>query len=217
MGGTGPMTTIGLSQHWLQVRLHMRRVSHTAWLAIAIWLAVALGNFVGLPLIEQRSAALDLSIQQSRDAALVLSAGTPKAAGVVDRSGVGVRQSAQLLPGLAGESSSARLQAWRDQLGDPQQVHDSIGRIFAIASRYELKIDRADYEQTAQPAQGLVIYRVQLEIVAPYAVLRRYCDEVLRQFSFVALDEFVLERESVATDALRAKLRFSLHLHRPNP
>jgi hypothetical protein len=39
----------------------------------------------------------------------------------------------------------------------------------------------------------------------------------LRQFSFVALDEFVLERESVATDALRAKLRFSLHLNRPNP
>jgi hypothetical protein len=217
MGGTGPMMSIGLSQRWLQVRLHMRRVSQTAWLAIAIWLAVALGNFLGLPLIEQRSAALDLSIQQRRDAALVRSAGTSKAAGVVDRSDAGARQSAQLVPGLTAESSIARLQAWREQLGDLQQVHDSIGRILALASRYELKIDRADYEQTAQPAQGLLIYRMQLEIVAPYAVLRRYCDEVLRQFAFVALDELVLERESVATDALRAKLRFSLHLHRPNP
>ena len=112
-----------------------------------------------------------------------------------------------------GASPAARLAVWRAQLGDFQQVHDSIGRIFALANRYDLRIERADYEQTARPVEGLVIYRVQLETVAPYPVLRRYCDDVLRQFAFVALDELMLERESVATDALRAKMRFSLHLN----
>jgi hypothetical protein len=182
----------------------MRRLSLAAWLAIVVGVAAVLGNFVAVPYLEQSGTAMDLRIQQSRGARGGPDAGATGATGadntVPNRSSVGA-------------SPAARLAVWRAQLGDFQQVHDSIGRSFALANRYDLRIERADYEQTARPVEGLVIYRVQLETVAPYPVLRRYCDDVLRQFAFVALDELMLERESVATDALRAKMRFSLHLN----
>lgn len=219
------MTTISLRQRGLQLRLQMRRLSLAAWLAIVVGVAAVLGNFVAVPYLEQSSTAMDLRIQQSRGARGGPDAGGAGAAGSVGAAGgtgaagsagaAGATGADNTVPNRSsvGASPAARLAVWRAQLGDFQQVHDSIGRIFALANRYELRIERADYEQTARPVEGLVIYRVQLETVAPYAVLRRYCDDVLRQFAFVALDELMLERESVATDALRAKMRFSLHLN----
>jgi len=205
------MTRFAVGEVWLECRLLLQRVSAPAYFAVVLGALSSLGYLAVLPMLKSKSARIQEHIQQ------------------LTQQEVGGQRKTELLNPSRGESGSAtagpssdgssieRLAAWRARLGDFKEVHEVLSRLFSIADHYELKIERVEYEQTVDSSSGLVLYRVRFEMLAPYAVLRRYCDEVLRRFAFISLDEFKLEREAVTTDSLRSKVGFALHLRRDGP
>jgi hypothetical protein len=205
------MTRFAVGEVWLECRLLLQRVSAPAYFAVVLGALSSLGYLAVLPMLKSKSARIQEHIQQ------------------ITQQEVGGQRKTELLNPSRGESGSAtagpssdgssteRLAAWRARLGDFKEVHEVLSRLFSTADHYELKIERVEYEQTVDSSSGLVLYRVRFEMLAPYAVLRRYCDEVLRRFAFISLDEFKLEREAVTTDSLRSKVGFALHLRRDGP
>ena len=187
------MNSAAIPRAFLQLRLRWMQRSFIARLAGAIvLLAVLLAG--GLrPWLELQIANGQDDLHSARQA-------------------LSTARALELAPKLIERPDDQRLDEWRQRLGYPHKTMDYIGRIYALANRQDLTIEQADYETTHDSASGLVTYRVRFESEAGYAALRQYCDEVLRRFPFISLDEFALERESVESDTLRAKIGLTLHL-----
>ena len=180
----------------LQCRLrwqHYSLVARSAW--VLILMALALSAAI-IPAVESRT---DLARKQLRDVRQQV-----------------IRQRAS--PPVEVESPDLqRIVEWRGRLGHSAKLSEYLGRFFSMAARHEVAIEQADYEAFTDGTSGLLTYRLRFESDAGYAAVRQLCDEVLRRFPFVSLDEFVLEREAVENDTLRAKLGFSFHLMARSP
>ena len=185
------MNPTAISRAVLQIRLHWQRNSPVARLALTLAALLVLLTAGVLPWVESRLDDAQSSLRQTRQDLARARATAPV---VIER------------------ADDRRLDDWHERLGHPHKTMDYIGRLYAIAARQELVIDQADYETATDAATGLMTYRLRFQSEASYAALRQFCDEVLRRFPFISLDEFALERESVESDTLQAKLGFTLHL-----
>jgi hypothetical protein len=185
------MNAIAISRAVLQLRLRWQRNSAVARLAWALAVLVLLLTVGVMPWVESRLDEAQSRLRETRQA---------------------VARASMTAPQVVERPDDRRLAEWHERLGHLHRTTDYIGRIYAVAARQELVIDQADYESTTDSATGLVTYRLRFQSEASYAALRQFCDEVLRRFPFISLDEFALDRESVESDTLHAKLGFTLHL-----
>ena len=180
-----------LARVLLQLRLRWGRHS---WVARSAWVLLLMALVLSVVVLPEAKARIELAHSQLREARQSMT-----------------RQ--RVAPPTAVESpDDQRISDWRGRLGQVAKLSDYLGRFFSMAARYEVAIGQADYEAITDGESGLVTYRLRFESDAGYAELRQFCDEVLRRFPFVSLDEFALEREAVESGTLRAKLGFSFHM-----
>lgn len=105
------------------------------------------------------------------------------------------------------------LQAFHAVLGEPAATEAYVGQLFAAARRHEISLDQAEYRWQVDTKGQTERYQIRLPIKGPYAAVRGFCEQVLRDLPFASLDELSLKRDALADDTLTATVQFSLHLH----
>lgn len=114
-----------------------------------------------------------------------------------------------------GDAANARapLQAFQAVLGEPSATEAYVRLLFAAARRHEISLDQGEYRWQVDAIAQTERYQIRLPIKGSYAAVRGFCEQVLRDLPFAALDDLSLKRDAVADDTLTATVQFSLHLH----
>ena len=88
--------------------------------------------------------------------------------------------------------------------------HRRITNLMALAAGLGLQPRRSDVRSLPEAGLGLTRVRVVLPLSGPYASLRRYVDQALREDPALTLDLLRLERSDLQSGELRAELQWSL-------
>ncbi|WP_211461468.1 hypothetical protein [Collimonas silvisoli] len=108
--------------------------------------------------------------------------------------------------------TAQRQQAFTDTLGKTERTEQYIKTIFAIAHRHAVALPEGEYRAANSPQGGFLTYEITLPVKGTYPALQAFCEDVLLELPFAALDAIQFRREAVATDGVEAKVRFTLYL-----
>lgn len=184
----------------LQVQLGLARAGAAAWIAggvLALGLA-AWGWLLSQP--GQTTEALQARLLQAQRR---LQAEGPQG------------RSPAPVPAARGEgaSTAAPLQAFHAALGEASTTEAYVRQLFAAAGRHEISLGQGEYRWQVDGLAQTERYQIRLPIKGTYAALRGFCDQVLRDLPFAALDELSLKRDALDDETLSAIVQFSLYLH----
>lgn len=104
-------------------------------------------------------------------------------------------------------------QTLQQVLGEEVRIEAYLKRLFRIAEAHEIRLDQGEYKWQAAKSVELDRYQIRLPVKGGYAQIRAFCEQVLEEMPFAALEEFILKRESVGDEEVSASLQFSLLLH----
>ncbi len=85
--------------------------------------------------------------------------------------------------------------------------------IFSAARAQSLGLEQGDYRLKIEKNGRLAAYEIGLPVRGTYVQMRRFIAEVLDGIPAVALDEFVIKRETIGDPAIEASIRFTLFLN----
>lgn len=104
-----------------------------------------------------------------------------------------------------------------DVLGDAHDTEQQIKILFALSRKTGLTLSQAEY-RLVEDKNGLYrSYQILLPVKGSYSAIRQFCEKTLLAIPFASLDEMSFKRETIASDALEARLRFTLYLSEPGP
>lgn len=112
-----------------------------------------------------------------------------------------------------GGTAERNLRDFYGILGDSSNAELHIKTLFAIAEEAGLQLDQGEYKWQSDKNSMSYRYQVLLPVKGPYAAIRQFCERALLRMPFVALDELSFKRESIAENALDAKLTFTVYLN----
>jgi hypothetical protein len=99
-----------------------------------------------------------------------------------------------------------------DVLGDAHDTEQQIRILFALSRKTGLTLSQAEYK-LVEDKNGLYrSYQILLPVKGSYGAIRQFCEKTLLAIPFASLDEMSFKRETIASDALEARLRFTLYL-----
>lgn len=175
----------------LQAQLGLARAGAAAWVAglLLVLGLTAWGWLLSQP--GQSTEALQATLLQARQR---LRAPVPVAQG-------------------DGARTPAPLQAFHAALGEASTTEAYVRQLFAAARRHEISLGQGEYRWQVDGLAQTERYQIRLPIKGTYAALRGFCDQVLRDLPFAALDELSLKRDALDDETLSAIVQFSLHLH----
>jgi hypothetical protein len=99
---------------------------------------------------------------------------------------------------------------WRESFPAATERHRRITNLMALAAALNLQARRSEVRSVPEEALGLTRVRVVLPLAGPYAGLRRFVDQALRDDPALSLDLVRLERSDPQAAELRAELHWSL-------
>ena len=105
-----------------------------------------------------------------------------------------------------------KLATFYTTLGRYQSVEDYLGTLFQSARNLGLTLKQGEYHMNVNAAGSFYTYRVVLPVHGPYRAIRQFCDQVLADLPFTALDEIQLKRGAISDSAIEARLQFTLFL-----
>ena len=105
-----------------------------------------------------------------------------------------------------------RLAAVYDALGQRHYAEQHLKMLFTLAHKNSVVISAADYKTTVDPDSQIIRWQITFPAKGTYPALRQFCEQVLLAMPFASLDELHFQRETIASAALDARLRFTLYL-----
>lgn len=97
-----------------------------------------------------------------------------------------------------------------------EQREQDLRRLYRLAARQGLGLDRADYRSEPLAALSLQRFSLRLKLQGSYAQQRLFLQALLRDFPHLAVERLSLEGASAAPEAMRALLEAHLY-YRPGP
>ena len=91
-----------------------------------------------------------------------------------------------------------------------ERLPEALMQIYKIAASQQLNLLKAEYQYLSADAFGLAQTKVTLPIKADYLFIRRFCENVLKAMPYVSLDEISFKRESIDTDQVSTRVRFTV-------
>lgn len=110
-----------------------------------------------------------------------------------------------------------RLTAFHQVLGDVRYVEQQVKTLFAIASKTGLVLQQAEYKAVFDRNARVTMYQVLLPVKGSYQAIRQFSEQTLLAIQFASLDEVNFKRDVISSDAIEAKLRFTLYLGDSKP
>ena len=134
----------------------------------------------------------------------------------------GLRQEAQSVRDFARNNPeasgapSAGEEAWLAQfyrlLPAKASAAEWLRLLFAAAASHSVDLERGDYKMNVDRNGRLLAYEIGLPVRGSYVQIRRFIAEVLDRIPAVALDEFIVKRETIGDPRIDASIRFTLFL-----
>ena len=112
----------------------------------------------------------------------------------------------------AAASAAAHAEAFYEVLGEERLFEEHLGAFLTYAKRAGLQLAEVDYDRAEDVKGKLVQQGLSIPLSGAYGDLRDFCETTLLRMPFVALDSIQLRRKSVETDALEARLHWTLYL-----
>jgi hypothetical protein len=184
------MSTHKLAAAALQARFAIARFGWAKGFACGLFVAGAIGGLSGLPYLQARSDAQDLTLRRLRQALQSTAVIAPAA------------------PPLADE----RLGKFLDVLGEKRYAEQQLKTLFALARKSGLALNQAEYKSAADSNGQFHTYQIQLPVKGSYAAIRQFCEQSLLAIPFASLDEISFKRDAIANRSVDARLRFTLYL-----
>ncbi|GAA4030735.1 hypothetical protein [Actimicrobium antarcticum] len=97
-------------------------------------------------------------------------------------------------------------------LGNKRHANEQLRTLFALAQKNGLQLSAAEYRSVVDKNSGVLAWQIVLPVKATYPALRQFAGQALLAIPFASLDEVRLQRESIASPILDARLRFTLYL-----
>ena len=109
-------------------------------------------------------------------------------------------------------AESDRLAAFYDALGDQRYAEQHLKMLFTLAQKNSVIINAAEYKTSVDPDSQLIRWQITFPAKGSYHALRQFCEQILLAMPFASLDELRFQRETIASAALDARVRFTLYL-----
>ena len=135
--------------------------------------------------------------------------------GELRQEALSVRDFARRNPGAAGAASGedAWLQQFYGLLPAKTSAADWLRIVFAAAQTCSVDLERGDYKMNVDKNGRLLAYEIGLPVRGSYVQIRQFIAEVLDRIPAIALDEFVVKRETIGDPRIDASIRFTLFLN----
>ncbi len=117
------------------------------------------------------------------------------------------RQAGQARPAAASPADAAR--AYVDGFPSLSQNAADLGQVFAAAQLRHVQLPKGEYQLKAEPTAAFVTYTATFPVHGDYEALKGFSADVLSALPHVAMDELRLSRDSAASTALDAVVRFT--------
>jgi Tfp pilus assembly protein PilO len=111
---------------------------------------------------------------------------------------------------LSGEE--AWLQHFYRLLPAKASAPDWLKIVFSAADSHAVGLERGDYKMNVDRNGRLLAYEIGLPVRGSYVQIRQFIAEVLDRIPAVALDEFIVKRETIGDPRIDASIRFTLFL-----
>ena len=116
------------------------------------------------------------------------------------------------VPAMRRPPAEQRLAAFYDTLGETRYAEQQVKTLFAIAGKNNLALSQAEYRLAANKDGRYHTYQIRLPVKGSYGAIRQFCEQTLLVIPFASLDDVSFTRDTIASPALEAKLRFTLYL-----
>ncbi|MFZ6646011.1 hypothetical protein ACO0LO_09855 [Undibacterium sp. TJN25] len=111
------------------------------------------------------------------------------------------------------QSSAARhLYDFYRVLGQDGYQEQQLKTIFSIAKKNGIALSQSEYKSSYDKSGNFHTLRIILPVKASYAVVRKFCEELLEAIPFAALNEINFKRDTIANPTLETRLSFTLYL-----
>jgi Tfp pilus assembly protein PilO len=111
-------------------------------------------------------------------------------------------------------SPQATLNTFYGFLPAEKEATRLLGVILTTATEHQLAPEKADYSLARSPAAAFTRYQITLPVRGNYVQIRSFANQVLQRIPSAALNEITLKRQDINTEALEARLRFTVFLQR---
>ncbi|OGB21140.1 MAG: hypothetical protein A3I66_10130 [Burkholderiales bacterium RIFCSPLOWO2_02_FULL_57_36] len=105
-----------------------------------------------------------------------------------------------------------RLTTFYNALGEKHYAEQQIKTLFAIAQKTGLALNQAEYKSAVDKNGRFHTYQIVIPVKGSYGAIRQFCEQTLLTIPFASLDEMGFKREAIASQAVEARLRFTLYL-----
>lgn len=123
-----------------------------------------------------------------------------------------VRDFARRNPDATASGEEAWLQQFYRLLPARASAADWLRILFAAAESHSVDLERGDYKMNVDRNGRLLAYEIALPVRGSYVQIRQFIAEVLDRIPAVALDEFIVKRETIGDPKIDASIRFTLFL-----
>ena len=177
-----------VTRHLALWRFKLARIGWVRVIALALpVVAIAIGG-VGLPLLFRQQAADRQALQRAEQS----------------------RQRVTVKPIAVAEPD--RLAAFYNALGDQRYAEQHLKMLFLLAQKNSVVINAAEYKTNVDSDGDMLRWQITFPAKGSYTALREFCEQVLLAMPFASLDELRLQRETIASAVLDARVRFTLYL-----
>lgn len=97
-------------------------------------------------------------------------------------------------------------------LGNKDGVEQYVKTSFLLAQDTGLILSQADYKYSFDAHGKFYTYQITLPIKGSYASVRQFCEKFLLAFPFASLDEMTFRRDTIASQMIETRARFTLHV-----
>lgn len=105
-----------------------------------------------------------------------------------------------------------RAAAFQAQFPQADTLTDWLERIEAASARTGVVVERTDYRVSSEAPAGLARYQIALPVKGSYAQVRAFIAALLDAAPTLAVTDVDLKRDSIAANALDARLNVSVYL-----
>ncbi len=93
-----------------------------------------------------------------------------------------------------------------------KEIPQLLGKIYSAARSESVQLERGEYKYIPEKSGKLAMYQISFPLKGEYVAIRKFVVDVLNALPSAALDDASFRRESVESQLLDAKIRFTIYL-----
>ncbi|RQS58011.1 hypothetical protein DID96_36230 [Burkholderia sp. Bp8963] len=102
-----------------------------------------------------------------------------------------------------------RLNHFYSVLAPEDQLEGSVGKLFELAGRSGVTLEKADYRIATEKAGQYKMYQIDLPMRSSYSTILGFCEQVLAELPFASLDAIRFHRDKVSSGQVEATIRLT--------